>query len=68
MEEALALNRKLLKLNRAISGGYGIAAVKYAMDLAGYYGGLPRLPLLPLSEEDRARVNEALRQAGLEAF
>ena len=27
----------------------GIPAVKYAMDLNGYYGGLPRLPLLPLT-------------------
>src|SRR5262249_37697581 len=27
----------------------GIPAVKYALDLNGYYGGLPRLPLLPLT-------------------
>src|SRR5579885_2815618 len=29
----------------------GIPALKYAMDLNGYYGGQPRLPLLPLTAE-----------------
>jgi 4-hydroxy-2-oxoglutarate aldolase len=28
-------------------GQYGVPALKYAMDLNGYYGGPPRLPLLP---------------------
>jgi dihydrodipicolinate synthase/N-acetylneuraminate lyase len=31
----------------AIVGKYSIPAIKYAMDLNGYYGGPPRLPLLP---------------------
>lgn len=34
----------------------GIPAVKYAMDLNGYYGGLPRLPLLPLNAEQKAEI------------
>jgi len=34
----------------------GIAAVKYACDLNGYYGGRPRLPLLPLTAEQRGEV------------
>lgn len=34
----------------------GIAAVKYACDLNGYYGGRPRLPLLPLTAEQRSEV------------
>ena len=34
----------------------GIAAVKYACDLNGYYGGRPRLPLLPLTGEQRSEV------------
>jgi 4-hydroxy-2-oxoglutarate aldolase len=37
----------------------GIAAVKYAMDLNGYYGGPPRLPLLPLSAAQKKEI-EAL--------
>lgn len=34
----------------------GIAAIKYAMDLNGYYGGPPRLPLLPLSAAQKAEI------------
>jgi 4-hydroxy-2-oxoglutarate aldolase len=34
----------------------GVPAIKYAMDLNGYYGGLPRLPLLPLSADQKADV------------
>ena len=32
---------------RKVVGESGPAGVKYAMDLNGYYGGIPRLPLLP---------------------
>ena len=37
--------RRVIQLNKAVSGTGGVAAVKYAMDLAGLYGGNPRLPL-----------------------
>jgi 4-hydroxy-2-oxoglutarate aldolase len=38
----------------------GISAIKYAMDLNGYYGGLPRLPLLPLTAAQKAEVEAAM--------
>ena len=34
----------------------GIPAIKYAMDLNGYYGGLPRLPLLPPTQAQKVEV------------
>ncbi len=34
----------------------GVAGVKYAMDLNGYYGGTPRLPLLPLTGEQKDEI------------
>ncbi len=40
----------------------GIAAVKYGCDLNGYFGGLPRLPRLPLNANERSRVESALRE------
>jgi len=40
----------------------GVAGSKYGCDLNGYFGGFPRLPLLPLQEIDRRRVEEALRE------
>ncbi len=42
----------------------GVAGVKYAMDLNGYYGGSPRLPLLPLTaaqKDEVARLVATLR-------
>src|SRR5579884_4432191 len=38
----------------------GIAGLKYAMDLNGYYGGTPRLPLLPLTAELKAEVERLM--------
>jgi dihydrodipicolinate synthase/N-acetylneuraminate lyase len=34
----------------------GIPGIKYAMDLNGYYGGIPRLPLLPLSAAQKSEI------------
>jgi 4-hydroxy-2-oxoglutarate aldolase len=41
-------------------GGLGIAGIKYGCDWNGYYGGVPRLPRLPLGAEKRALVERAL--------
>jgi 4-hydroxy-2-oxoglutarate aldolase len=38
----------------------GIAAIKYAMDLNGYYGGPPRLPLLALSAAQKAEIESLM--------
>ncbi|MBV8552285.1 MAG: dihydrodipicolinate synthase family protein [Acidobacteriaceae bacterium] len=42
-----------------IASKYGIAGLKYAMDLNGYYGGPPRLPFIPPSPEAKAEIEEA---------
>ena len=41
---------------------YGVPGLKYAMDLNGYYGGPPRLPLIPPSPEARQEIEEAFRE------
>jgi 4-hydroxy-2-oxoglutarate aldolase len=38
----------------------GIPALKYACDLNGYYGGPPRLPLLPLTAELKAEIERLM--------
>ena len=43
-----------------IVGDMGIAGVKYAMDYNGYFGGGVRLPLLPLTGEAKAEVEQLL--------
>jgi dihydrodipicolinate synthase/N-acetylneuraminate lyase len=38
-----------------------VAALKYAMDLNGYYGGPPRLPLPPATRQTKALLEDAFR-------
>jgi 4-hydroxy-2-oxoglutarate aldolase len=40
---------------------YGVAGLKHAMDLNGYYGGPPRLPFTPVSPDARHEIEDALR-------
>jgi len=45
----------------AVTTKYGVPGLKYAMDLNGYYGGVPRLPLLPVGQEAKREIEEAFR-------
>jgi 4-hydroxy-2-oxoglutarate aldolase len=40
---------------------YGIPGLKHAMDLNGYYGGPPRLPLTPVCPAAKAEIEEAFK-------
>jgi dihydrodipicolinate synthase/N-acetylneuraminate lyase len=40
----------------------GIAGVKYAADINGFYGGNPRLPLLPLTAAQRQEVERLIAE------
>jgi 4-hydroxy-2-oxoglutarate aldolase len=42
--------------SQRVGADLGIAGVKYACDLNGYYGGAPRMPLLPLTADVKAEV------------
>jgi 4-hydroxy-2-oxoglutarate aldolase len=61
-EQARQLQLLLARASKCIVSEHGIAGVKYAMDLRGYHGGLPRLPLLPLSEEKKRSIAEMVSQ------
>jgi dihydrodipicolinate synthase/N-acetylneuraminate lyase len=41
-------------------GDFGIPGVKYGMDFNGYFGGAPRLPLLPLTGEEKSEIERLL--------
>ena len=60
-DEKLAREKqeRIVSAAKRIVSQMGIPAIKYAQDLNGYYGGPPRLPLLPLTAEQRGEV-EAL--------
>ena len=52
---------RLQEVAARIEGQMGVAGIKFGCDLNGYFGGRPRLPLLPLDGEERAEI-EALMQ------
>jgi len=54
--EARQLQLALVDASKQIVSEAGIPGVKFAMDLRGYRGGPPRLPLLPVSEEKKQRI------------
>jgi dihydrodipicolinate synthase/N-acetylneuraminate lyase len=51
---------RIAEAAQKIVGEAGIAGIKYAMDLNGYYGGPVRLPLLPLTAEQKAEVERLM--------
>jgi dihydrodipicolinate synthase/N-acetylneuraminate lyase len=46
----------------AVVSELGVAGVKYACDLNGYFGGAPRLPRVRLTAGEKARVEKAFRE------
>jgi len=63
-DQARELQLDLVPLNKALTETYGIAGLKHAQDLRGYYGGPTRLPLLPVDEKGRAEIAALLKRAG----
>jgi len=65
LEKARNLQLRLVPLNNALTGKYGIPSIKYALDLLGFYGGPPRSPLLPLSEDKKEEIKAVMRYSGV---
>ena len=64
-DKAAALQRRMIPVNTAITAQFGIAGLKVAMDMLGYYGGPVRPPLLPLSDAEREALREILEEGGI---
>lgn len=64
--EARRVQFSLVALSAAITTRFGIPGLKYALDQLGWYGGLPRRPLLPASAEARAEIDRLLAEARLD--
>lgn len=67
LEKAAGLNHTVIGANMDISGKYGVAGVKCAMDCCGLHGDYPRLPLQPLSEGDREFIRSVVESAHWDA-
>ncbi len=64
-EAAKRLQLKMIPVNQAITATYGVPGLKAAMDMLGYFGGDPRPPLLPSSENEKSEIRELLIKAEL---
>jgi len=60
VDEARALQARIVALNRHVTTTYGVPGLKLAQDLVGQRGGLPRLPLLPPPPQARDEISAAL--------
>ena len=59
-ELAHTKQERIANASEKVVGGLGIPGVKYAMDFNGYYGGIARLPLLPLTTEMKDEVERLI--------
>jgi len=60
-EAAAELQRVASPAAVAVTTKYGVPGLKYAMDLNGYYGGPPRLPLTPAGPYARKEIEDLFR-------
>lgn len=65
IEKGRDLHLRMLPVNLAITSRFGVGGLKAALDMVGFYGGSPRLPLLPLDNERRQEMQNILRAARL---
>ncbi|TAK50747.1 MAG: dihydrodipicolinate synthase family protein [Bacteroidetes bacterium] len=64
-EEAEKNFTRMLPVNKAVTGTYGIPGLKYAATLLGYEGGMVRSPLLELTDAEKETMKNILKEAGL---
>jgi len=64
VEEARRLQLQILAVNAAVTTRWGVAGLKAALDLLGYYGGPPRRPVLGAGEEVRTELKAMLQKVG----
>jgi 4-hydroxy-2-oxoglutarate aldolase len=60
-EAAMDWQNRIARAAHLVTTKYGIPGLKYAMDLAGYYGGPPRLPLTVPCPEAKREIEEAFQ-------
>ncbi len=60
MDLARLQQGRIAKAAERIVGEIGIAGLKYAMDLNGYFGGTVRLPLLPVTADVKSEIDQLM--------
>lgn len=62
---SLALYLRMLPVNAAVTGTYGIAGLKHVCSRLGYHGGYVRSPLQPLTRAEEAGLEAVCKEAGI---
>lgn len=65
LNEALELQQKMIPVNKAVTAKYGVAGLKAAMDMLGYFGGEPRAPLAAIADSEKVNLKKIITNAGL---
>jgi 4-hydroxy-2-oxoglutarate aldolase len=65
LDEAARLQQQVISVNTAITARFGIAGLKAALDMLGYYGGPVRSPLLDIAESEREVLRSVLVEGGV---
>lgn len=58
-EAARDWQNRISRAAQLVTTRYGVPGLKYAMDLNGYYGGPPRLPLTPICAAAQREIEQA---------
>ena len=60
LDEARMLQARIIPANNAVTTVYNVPGLKAALELTAGYGGIPRMPLLPLNEQECVKLAEML--------
>jgi 4-hydroxy-2-oxoglutarate aldolase len=64
-DDAAELQRRMIPVNTAVTSDLGIAGLKAALDMLGYYGGPVRSPLLDITEVQHEQLRAILVEGGV---
>lgn len=64
-KKARELQNRLAPLSHIVTAGLGVPALKAAMDMLGFAGGVPRAPLRPVTISNRDKIKAVIRKTGL---
>ena len=54
------LQQRINPINAAVTSAFGVPGLKAALDLTGFVGGAPRLPLLPPDRQTVDKLRDLL--------
>jgi 4-hydroxy-2-oxoglutarate aldolase len=60
LQLAAEKQERIAHASRRVLGALGISGVKHACDFNGYYGGRARAPLLPVTADEKAEIEQLL--------